>query len=215
MPRKCLIVALVVVALHVCIELALRTSTLGSFLANMLQTLACGLAVVTSFSAYRGGHGLSRPFWLLFAAGIAMWGIANLGWMYYEVVLHGEPPTGSFVRFLFGLQTVPFAMALFLDQEKDSPRLDAESILDFIQIALVFFFIFLSFLYLPAHHTSDLEALLRETLVETAENLLLVILAAIQALRARLPHIRKLFAGLSLYVLFYTLSASRADYVQS
>ena len=143
MPRKCLIVALVVVALHVCIALTLRTSTLGSFLANMLQNLACGLAVVMAFSAYRRGHGLSRPFWLLFAAGIAMWGIANLGWMYYEVVLHGEPPTGSFVRFLFGLQTVPFAMALFLDQEKDSPRLDAESILDFIQIAIVFLF------YLP------------------------------------------------------------------
>ncbi len=215
MPRKCLIVALVVVALHVCIALTLRTSTLGSFLANMLQNLACGLAVVMAFSAYRRGHGLSRPFWLLFAAGIAMWGIANLGWMYYEVVLHGEPPTGSFVRFLFGLQTVPFAMALFLDQEKDSPRLDAESILDFIQIAIVFFFIFLSFYYLPAHHISDREALLRETRVETGENLLLVILAAIQALRARLPHIRKLFAGLSLYVLFYTLCAARADYVQS
>jgi PAS domain S-box-containing protein len=106
-------------------------------------------------------------------------------------------------------------MALFLDQEKDSPRLDVESILDFIQIAIVFFFIFVSFYYLPAHHISDREALLRETRVETGENLLLVILAAIQALRARLPHIRKLFAGLSLYVLFYTLCAARADFVQS
>jgi PAS domain S-box-containing protein len=215
MPRKCLIVALVVVTLHVCIALTLRTSTLGSFLANMLQNFACGFAVVMAFAAYRRGHGLSRPFWLLFAAGIAMWGIANLGWTYYEVLLHSEPPTGSFVRFLFGLQTVPFAMALFLDQEKDSPRLDVESILDFIQIAIVFFFIFVSFYYLPAHHISDREALLRETRVETGENLLLVILAAIQALRARLPHIRKLFAGLSLYVLFYTLCAARADFVQS
>src|SRR5260370_10736695 len=141
--------------------------------------------------------------------------MAKLAWTSLEVLLHSERPTGSFVRFLFGLQAVPFAMALFLDQEKDSPRLDVESIFDFIQIAIVCFFIFVSFYYLPAHHISDREALLRETRVETGENLLLVILAAIQALRARLPHIRKLFAGLSLYVLFYTLCAARADFVQS
>ncbi len=215
MPRKPLIVALVVVALHVCITLTLSTSTLGSLLANTLQNFACGFAVVMAFAAYRRGQGLSRPFWLLFAAGIAMWGIANFGWTYYEVVLHAEPPTGSAVRFLFGLQSVPFAMAIFLDHEKDSPRLDVESMLDFIQIAIVFFFIFVSFYYLPAHHVSDREALLREIRMETGENLLLVILAAIQALRARLPHIRKLFAGLSLYMLFYTLCTARADYVQS
>src|SRR5260370_20114370 len=215
MPRKPLIVALVVVALHVCITLTLSTSTLGSLLATTLQNLACGFAVVMAFAGYRRGRGLSRPFWLLFAAGIAMWGIANFGWTYYEVVLHAEPPTGSAVRFLFGLQSVPFAMAIFLDHEKDSPRLDVESMLDFIQIAIVFFFIFVSFYYLPAHHVSDREALLREIRMETGENLLLVILAAIQALRARLPHIRKLFAGLSLYMLFYTLCTARADYVQS
>ncbi len=215
MPRKSLIIALVIVALHVCIALTLGTSTLGSFLANTLQNFACGFAVVMAFAAYRRGRGLSRPFWLLFASGIGMWGIANLGWTYYEVVLHGEPPTGSIVRFLFGLQSVPFAMALFLDQEKDSPRLDVESILDFIQIAIVFFFIFVSFYYLPAHHFSDQDALMREMRVETGEDLLLVVLAAIQAMRARLPHIRKLFAGLSLYVLFYMLCAALSDFVQS
>src|SRR5260370_747549 len=192
-----------------------RNSPLGSLLANTLQNFACGFAVVMAFAAYRRGQGLSRPFWLLFAAGIAMWGIANFGWTYYEVVLHAEPPTGSAVRFLFGLQSVPFAMAIFLDHEKDSPRLDVESMLDFIQIAIVFFFFFLSFYYIPDHSVSDREAVLREIRMETGENLLLVILAAIQALRARLPHIRKLFAGLSLYMLFYTLCTPRAAHVQA
>ncbi len=215
MPRKYLILALVIVALHVCLALTLGTSTLGSFLANSLQILACGFAVVAAFAAYRRGRGLSRPFWLLIASGIAMWGIANLGWMYYEVVVRNEPPTGSAVRFLFGLQSVPFAMALFLDQDKDSPRLDAVSVLDFVQIAIVFFFIFVGFYYLPAHHFSDHDALTREIRVETGEDLLLVVLAAMQVMRARTPHIRRLFAGLSLYVLFYTLCAAFADYVQS
>jgi len=215
MPRTPLIVALIVVALHVSEVLTLGTSTLGTFLANSLQIFACGLAVAMAFAAYRRGRGLSRPFWLLVASGIAMWGIANFGWMYYEVVLHNEPPPGSAVRFLFGLQTVPFAMALFLDQDKDSSLLDVESILDFIQIAIVFFFIFAGVYYLPAHHFSDHDALAREIRVETGEDLFLVVLAAIQAMRARVPHIRKLFSGLSLYMLFYMLCAAFADYVQS
>jgi PAS domain S-box-containing protein len=215
MPRKLLIVALIVVALHVCEVLTLGTSTIGTFLANSLQIFACGLAVAMAFAAYRRGRGLSRSFWLLVASGVAMWGIANFGWMYYEVVLHNEPPAGSAVRFLFGLQSVPFAMALFLDQDKDSPLLDVESILDFIQIAIVFFFIFVGFYYLPAHHFSDHDALTREIRVETGEDLFLVVLATIQAMRARVPHIRKLFSGLSLYMLFYALCAAFADYVQS
>ena len=215
MPRKLLIVALIVVALHVCEVLTLGTSTIGTFLANSLQIFACGLAVAMAFAAYQRGRGLSRSFWLLVASGVAMWGIANFGWMYYEVVLHNEPPAGSAVRFLFGLQSVPFAMALFLDQDKDSPLLDVESILDFIQIAIVFFFIFVGFYYLPAHHFSDHDALTREIRVETGEDLFLVVLAAIQAMRARVPHIRKLFSGLSLYMLFYMVCAAFADYVQS
>src|SRR5437879_1612635 len=215
MPRKPLILAAVIVALHLCEASTLGTSTAGSLLANLLQILACGFAAVMAFGAYRRGRGLSRPFWLLVGAGIAMWGVANLGWMYYEVALHTEPPTGSAVRFLFGLQSVFFAMALFLDQDKDSPTLDSESVLDFIQITIVFFFIFLGFYYLPAHHFDEHTALAREIRVETGEDILLVALAFIQTLRARTEGIRKLYAGLTLYLFFYTVFAGFVDYKQS
>src|SRR5215470_14726509 len=150
MPRKPLILAAVIVALHLLEGATLGTSTAGSFLANLLQITACGFAVAMAFAAYLRGRGLSRPFWLFVGAGIATWGVANLGWMYYEVVLHSEPPLTSAVRFLFGFEDMLIAMALFLDQDKDSPRVDAESALDFIQIGIVFFFIFVEFYFLPA-----------------------------------------------------------------
>jgi PAS domain S-box-containing protein len=215
MPRKLLILALVIVALHVCETLTLGTSTAGTFLANGLQLLACGLATVMTFGARRRARGLSRPFWLLVSFGIAMWGMANLGWMYYEIVLQSEPPTGSAVRFLFGLQVVFFAMALFLDQDKDSPALDAESVLDFVQIAIVFFFIFIGFYYLPAHHFSEHDAVMREIRVETGEYVVLVGLAVVQAARARTQHLRKLYGGLALYLFSYSAGQALADYVQS
>ena len=215
MPRKLTFLALLIVALHIVSAAFLGTSVAGSLVGNTLQTIACVLAVATTVSASRRGTGLTRPFWLLISCGLAIWGVANLGWMYYEVVLHQEPPTGSVVRFLFGTQSIFFAMALLLDQEKDSPALDAESVLDFVQIAIVFFFIFIGFYYLPSHHLNSQSAYLREILMETCEDLVLVTLALLQRFRARSPAIRNLYGGFGIYLLGYTLCAGLADYAQT
>src|SRR5216683_182765 len=215
MPRKPLILAAVIVALHLCEAATLGTATAGSFLANLLQIFACGFAAVMAFGASRRGSGLGRPFWLIVGAGIAMWGLANLGWMYYEVVLHSEPSTTSIVRFLFGLESVLIATALFLDQDKDSPHIDAESALDFIQIGIVFFFVYIEYYYLPAHRLDDSTAFLREMRIENVEDVSLTMLAAFQALRARKQQTRKLYGGLAIYMLFLSLCAALAQYLQS
>jgi PAS domain S-box-containing protein len=213
-PRKILVLAGVIVGLHIIEALTLGTSTLGSFLANWLQILACGFAAFMAFSASRRGHGLSRPFWLIFGASVTVWGLANLGWMYYEVGLHSEPPATSVVRYLFGLESVLIAVALFLDQDKDSPRIDAETTLDLIQIGIVFFFIYVEFYYLPARPLGGFLTFLRDMRVENAEDAVLTVLAAIQAMRAHKPQTRKLYGGLALYLLFLTVCAALAQYLQ-
>jgi PAS domain S-box-containing protein len=215
MSRKLLALASVIVGLHIVEALTVGTSTLGSFLANGLQIFACGFAAVMAFGASRRGRGLSRTFWLIFGASIAMWGVANLGWMYYEVVLHSEPPATSAVRFLFGLESVLIAITLFLDEDKDSPRIDPESALDFLQIGIVFFFIYLEYYYVPARRLDNYSAFLREMRVENVEDALLTVLAAFQALRTRKQHTRKLYGGLALYLLFLTVCAALAQYLQS
>src|SRR5260370_14454009 len=215
MSRKLLVRASLIVGLHIVEALTLGTSTLGSFLANGLQIFACGFAAVMAFGASRRGRGLSRTFWLIFGASIAMWGVANLGWMYYEVVLHSEPPATSAVRFLFGLESVLIAITLFLDQDKDSPRIDPESALDFIQIGIVFFFIYLEYYYVPARRLDNYSAFLREMRVENVEDALLTVLAVFQALRRRKQHTRTLYGGPSLFLLFFTGCAALAQYLQS
>jgi PAS domain S-box-containing protein len=215
MPRKSLILAAVIVALHLFEAATFGASTTGSLVANLLQILACGFAAAMAFGACRRGRGLSRPFWLLVGSGIAMWGFANLGWMYYEVVLHSEPPLTSAVRFLFGFEDVLIAMALFLDQDKDSPRINVESVLDFIQIGIVFFFIFVEFYFLPAHRLDEHTAFLREMRVENLEDVMVASLAAFRGLSARKQHLRKLYLGLALYVSLVTVFAGIAQYLQS
>jgi PAS domain S-box-containing protein len=215
MPRKSLILASVIVALHFLEAATLGTSTTGSLLGNLLQILACGFAAVMAFGASRRGRGLSRPFWLLVGMGISMWGIANLGWMYYEVALHIEPPLTSAVRFLFGFEDALLAMALFLDQDKDSPRIDVEAVLDFIQIGIVFFFIFVEFYFLPAYRLDEHTAFLREMRVENLEDVLVVALAGFRALSTKKRHLRKLYGGLALYFSLVMVFAGFAQYLQS
>jgi len=215
MPRKPLLLALLIVALHVCEATTLGTSALGTFVANCLQISACVLAAVTAYQAHRRGQGLSRPFWLLVTISLVIWAVANGGWMYHEIAWHTPPSTTSIVRILFGMQNMFLAMALFLDHEKDSSSLDAESILDFIQIAIVFFLILLQFYYLPARYFEAPAAMLLGVRVKTAEDLLLVALALLQAVRARAPHIRKLYVGLAIYLLASSAGPSFAAYVQS
>jgi len=215
MFRKLFVLALAIIALHIAAVLTLGTSLAGSLVGNLLQIVSCGLAVAASLFASRRATGLSRRFWRLVACGLAIWGVANLGWMYYEIVLHMEPPTDSVVRFLFGTQSIFFALAVFLNQDKDSSALDLESALDFVQIAIVFFFIFLRFYYIPSYHLDARSAYLREMWVEVGENTTLVLLALAQAIRARSSQIRKLYQGFAMYLLAYAVCAGGADYLQT
>jgi len=215
MPRKALLFAAAIVALHLCEAATLGTGATGSLLANLLEILACGFAATMAFGASRRGQGLSRPFWEIVGWGVAVWGLVNLGWMYYEVVLHTEPPSTSPIRFAFGLEIVLIATALLLDQDKDSPRIDSESILDFIQIGIVFFFIYVEYYYLPAHRLDSQSAFLREMRIENVEDVSLTALAALQAWRARKRHTRNLYVGLAAYLLSVTVFAAIAQYLQS
>jgi PAS domain S-box-containing protein len=215
MFRKLCAVAFVIVVLHATSVLTLGTSATGSLIGNLLQLTACGVAVAAVLAASRRAAGLSRRFWLLVGCGVAIWGIANVGWMYYEIVLRTEPPTGSVVRFLFGTQSIFFALAVFLNQDKDSSTLDLESVLDFVQIAIVFFFIYLGFYYIPSHHLEARTAYIREVWMESGEDLALVMLAVVQAMRARSSQIRKLYQGFAAYLLAYTVCAGVADYIQT
>src|SRR5260370_42451852 len=105
MPRKLTVLALVIIALHIFSAAILGTSPAGTLIGNSLQIVACALAVAMTAAASRRGRGLTRPFWLLVGCGLAVWGAANLGGLYYGLPLHRDAPTGSVVRFLFGTQS--------------------------------------------------------------------------------------------------------------
>ena len=202
--RRLTIVAVFLLGLQVCQILVLGPTTTGSLLANSLQTLASLVAATACFVALRKSQNMCRLFWLLVSLAAVSWGVANLGWTYYQVVLHQAPPAASIVRFLFEVPLMFFAIALFLDPERDSPRVSAELLLDSLQIIIAFYFLF------PLLYTQSLEndphgIHIRGIWVLVIESAVLVILAMVQMARDDRPQMRSIYAGFLLFIAPYSV----------
>jgi PAS domain S-box-containing protein len=206
-PWPLAFLALFIVAAHACSIVFLGTSPLGSFVGNALQVLSSFLAAAYCFRAARKTPGFSQSFWTLVGFGMAVWGVADLGWTYYEVFQHREPPAGSLIRFLFDTNGMFFVMAIFLNQEKNDSQVEIEEALDFVQIGILFFLIFFRTYYLPSLFLSSQTAYAREMTVALWTDLGIILLAVLQWRRARFPEVRKLYGGLALYHLFYSIGS--------
>jgi PAS domain S-box-containing protein len=205
-PRFLLPLAILTVAGHGLAVVFYAKSPLGVLIANLLQISLSLFAATMCFRAARREPGFSQAFWTLVGFGIGMWGFANLGWAYYELFRHCEPPPGSMIRFLFDTQGMFFAMAIFLNQEKTSSKVEIEEALDFVQIGILFFLIYFGMYYLPALSRVPEAALDREVWVDSGSDIGIILLAVLQWRRGRLPETRQLYGGLALYHLVNTAS---------
>jgi PAS domain S-box-containing protein len=216
MSRKLPIVAVSVLGLQISEILFLGTSPAGSLLANLLQLVACAIGMTMAFGASMRARGLARPFWRLIGLGLAMWGVANLGWMYYENWLHAQVPALSTVRILFDSQGVFFAIALFLDKDKDSPSFDAETLLDSIQVAIVFFSAFFGLYYVQLlSGVSGPGPDLFMAWIYQVINVALTVAAAIATLGVHTKRLRTLYGGMTVFLLINAISSGTADYMQT
>ena len=150
LPRSLAFLAIMTVAAHGLCVVFSPNSSASILVINFIQTGVALLAAALCIRASRRETGFSQSFWTLVASGLGMWAVANLGWAYYELFLHSDPPPASMIRFLFDTQGMFFVMAIFLDQDKTTSRVEIEEILDFIQIGILFFLIYFGVYYLPA-----------------------------------------------------------------
>jgi len=140
--------------------------------------------------------------------------VANLGWTYYEAALHREPPELSFIRFLFDTQEAFFAVAILLDPERRRKGFDFGFLLDAIQIALVFLFIYAGLFYVPSLSLDTRGALLREAYVAGGEVLSLFALALLRMLLTPSKEAKRLYGGLAAYLAVYAAGSGIASYAQ-
>jgi diguanylate cyclase (GGDEF)-like protein len=97
--------------------------------------------------ASRRSEGLARSFWRLAAAAYGLWVTAQGLAIYNDVI---ESALAQWMNnLLFCFWFAPLAMALFLDSEHESGKIDALRALDFVQAVLVCVAAYLYFFYLP------------------------------------------------------------------
>ena len=199
--------ALLVVIAHACSVTFLTSSSSRSLLGNLLQIFCSFFAAAMCFRAARRAPGFSQSFWTLIGCGLGIWGVADIGWTYYEVVLHAEPPSDSLIRFLFDTLGMFFVMAIFLDQEKTDSKVEAAEALDFVQVGILFFLLYFGAYYLPTLSLAPQPAFTREMAVAIGSDTAIILLAVLQWRRARFPEVRKLYGGLALYQLVYMVGS--------
>jgi two-component system cell cycle sensor histidine kinase/response regulator CckA len=214
LPKPLVWVTLLVVALHVLNVVFLGATPSGTALGNTLQILSSFLAAAMCLHAAQRNPGFSRSFWVLIGFGMGIWGLANFGWAFYELALHREPPPGSIIRFLFDTHSMFFVMAVFLNQDKQDSTIDVAEALDFLQIGILFFLVFLGGYYLPAVRLNYQQSLDRELLVMISQTVGILVLTLMQWRRSATAEARRLFGGLSCYVLLYGILAAYVTYEQ-
>jgi PAS domain S-box-containing protein len=214
MMRKLTILALAIVGLHIVEATVLGKSPSGALLGNLLQIIASFVATYACFEASRRSARLGRAFWILVGIGISVWGLANMGWTYYEVVEGVEPPELSFIRFMFDMQEAFFAMAILLERDEQAKRIDVGFLLDAVQIALIFLFIYVRLYYIPSLTLDPHGALVREFAIATAEVTAVLLLALLRAIFAGSTYAKRLYGGLAAYLFVYAVGSSIANFAQ-
>ena len=214
MSRKITILALAIVGLHIVEATALGKSASGALLGNLLQIAASFIATYACFRASQRSARLGQAFWILVGIGISIWGLANVGWTYYEVVLRIEPPELSFIRFMFDMQEAFFAMAILLDRDEQAQRVDIGFVLDAAQIALIFLFIYVGAYYVPSLTLDAHGAMLREYAIATAEVTAVLLVAVLRAIFASSSYAKRLYSGLAAYLFVYAIGSGVANFAQ-
>lgn len=212
--RSILILGTGAIALHLLQEFIFGPSAAGSFIANTVQIFCAGVAAAACFAATRRGTGFTRPFWLLIGFSFVVWAAANIGWMYYESYLQISPPRESFCHFLMDFRWIVLAMALLLDQNEDCPPyyFDPASLLDTLQLFIIFVLIYLGWYQVPSLHESRMLSLLRSDQIELSENFAVLTLAALQLIRARTAELRRLYGSFLLCFVPLTVGICITDY---
>jgi diguanylate cyclase (GGDEF)-like protein len=129
----------------VCIALGTRSP--GPLLSDLIQFILGALLIAAMMLAANRSEGMARAFWRLTTAAYGLL-LSAQGLSVYNDFAHTSAVSWV-VNLLLCFWFAPLAMALFLDPERETGRIDAALALDFVQGILVGVTAYVSFFYLP------------------------------------------------------------------
>jgi diguanylate cyclase (GGDEF)-like protein len=132
---------------HVGVCFGLVEKNPGPFLSDLIQFILGVTLIGSIMLAANRSEGMARAFWRLAIAAYALWATAQGLGVYSDVA--SVPIVSWVTNLLFCFWFAPLAMALFLDPEHETGRIDVLMALDFLQGILVFVTAYVYFFYLP------------------------------------------------------------------
>jgi diguanylate cyclase (GGDEF)-like protein len=145
--RTFLTIAGVLWLAHAVSAVRLGTKPPGPLVSDVIQLLLGAMLIFAVADASRRSEGMARAFWNLGAVAYVLWTFAQTLGVYND--LAQTPLIFPFTNLLFSFWFAPLAMAIFLDPEHETGRVDAVLALDFVQGMLVCLAAYLYFFYLP------------------------------------------------------------------
>ena len=89
----------------------------GTTFLDTIAIFASCLAIGGCLAAALRGRGVSRKFWILFAAASALELVGNAGWAYYRYFNIAVPDSALFPSLFYRLEAAPMAIAMFLSDD--------------------------------------------------------------------------------------------------
>jgi diguanylate cyclase (GGDEF)-like protein len=132
---------------HVAVCIAFGTRSPGPLLSDLIQFILGGQLIAAMVLAANRSEGMARAFWRLTTSAYLLLLSAQGLSVYNDLVR--TPAVSWVVNLLFCFWFAPLAMALFLDPERETGRIDAVMALDFVQGILVCVSAYAYFFYLP------------------------------------------------------------------
>jgi len=169
----------------------------GPFLSDLIQLAIGGLLIGSLLLAANRSEGMARAFWRLGIFAYGLWMVAQGLGVYNDVA---RTPIVSWVtNLLFCFWFAPLAMALFLEPEHETGRIDAILVLDFVQALLICVAAYVYFFYLPKSKSQT--GLSHEVWAPYFGGYALVALAfVLRAIFAHSRDVRVLFGSMGLFL---------------
>jgi len=199
LSRSRIIVAAAVLLwlVHAGVCLSVGANSPGPFLSDLIQFVIGGFLIGSMLLAAERSEGMARAFWQLGTAAYGLLMVAQGLSVYND--LARTPVVTWFGNLLFCFWFAPLAMALFLDPEHESGRIDTIMVLDFVQAMLICVAAYVYFFYLP--NSDSPTGLSHEVWAPYFGGYALVALAfVLRAVFAHSRDVRVLFGSMGLFL---------------
>ena len=214
--RVYLAFALVLFLLHATLLLAAPHYAAAPLLSNLIQIACPILAGFAGLSAARQSKDFAKHFWMLFAAGVFCWALAQTVATYYDSILRAsvQEPWPSDIIYFLGM-SVPLTI-LFIDQKRGFERKQWPRLFDLAQVFIIMLAVYLFTFDTPEAWRNGWGTLGRIAWIpETSRDILLLSTFGLGAVLGKIRPARDLYGRMAIFILIYLAGEFPYLYLQA